>query len=322
MPSSSWILRAVFGPRPGIRVSSTSAGGELLLQLRGRRDLARLEQRLDLLRDRLADALELGQASLLGELLDRERRLAHRPRRLAVGDDPVDDRAVELVQVGRARRAPRRSPRSVMPLAYDTRPDGPMRRWPPGPVWVIVPTYNERENLEPLVAAVAPRSTAARPSTRSWSSTTTRPTAPGELADRLARARPARARCCTRPEKRGLGRAYIAGFRRALDAGRRAGDRDGRRLLPRSRATCPRLIEAAARGRPRARLPLRAGGEVRNWGPVRRLVSRGGLLVRARGARRRRAGPDRRLQVLPARGARGDRPRRRCAPRATPSRSS
>ena len=28
------------------------------------------------------------------------------------------------------------------------------RDWPPGPVWVVLPTYNERENLEPVVAGV------------------------------------------------------------------------------------------------------------------------------------------------------------------------
>jgi hypothetical protein len=76
------------------------AGRELLLQLCRCRDLARLEQRSDLFLDCLADALESGQTALLGELLDRHRRLPHRARRLAVRDDAVHDRTVELIEVG------------------------------------------------------------------------------------------------------------------------------------------------------------------------------------------------------------------------------
>ena len=60
MPSSSWILRAVFGPRPGYLHEPHQLAGEPLSQLHGLRDLAGLEQRLDLLLERLADVRQLG----------------------------------------------------------------------------------------------------------------------------------------------------------------------------------------------------------------------------------------------------------------------
>ena len=86
------------------------------------------------------------------------------------------------------------------------------RDWPPGPVWVVLPTYNERENLEPMVAAVRAALDASRPTTRCWSSTTPRPTAPASSPTSWPRATRA-CGCCTGPRKQGLGQAYIAGFR-------------------------------------------------------------------------------------------------------------
>ena len=112
------------------------------------------------------------------------------------------------------------------------------------------------------------------------SSTTTRPTAParsptgsrGELAvvDVLHRER-----------KEGLGPAYLAGFRRALA--------DGAELVlemdcdfSHDPADVPRLIAAAERRRPRARLALRpAAAASANWGRGRLFISRGRLALRA-----------------------------------------
>ena len=111
-----------------------------------------------------------------------------------------------------------------------------------------------------------------------------------------------------RPHKEGLGPAYLAGFRQALA--------DGAELVlemdcdfSHDPADVPRLIAAAAG----ADLVLGSryvqGGAVANWGFVRRcdLARRVDLRAPAPDAGPR---PDRRLQVLPARGARGDRPRR------------
>ena len=71
---------------------------ELRLQLHRGRDLAGLQQRVDLFRQRLADAGNLGRPARGGELGDRDRALADRLGRGAVGEHAVFDRAVELVE--------------------------------------------------------------------------------------------------------------------------------------------------------------------------------------------------------------------------------
>jgi dolichol-phosphate mannosyltransferase len=78
-----------------------------------------------------------------------------------------------------------------------------------------------------------------------------------------------------RPVKHGLGRAYLAGFRRALDSGAELVlemDAD----FSHDPADLPRLIEASSR----ADLVLGSryvrGGGVSDWGLLRRMLSRGG----------------------------------------------
>ena len=82
---------------------------------------------------------------------------------------------------------------------------------PPGPVLVVIPTYNERENLEPVLA----RLHAAVPEADVLVVDDGSPDGTGALADRLAAAD---RRVCVlhRTEKAGLGAAYVAGFRWAL----------------------------------------------------------------------------------------------------------
>src|SRR5687768_11125270 len=140
--------------------------------------------------------------------------------------------------------------------------------WPPGPVWVIVPTYNERANLEPLVVAV--HSALGRGSDHSILIVDDNsPDGTGEVADRLAAA-DARVRVLHGPVKRGLGRAYLAGFRVALAEGAALViemDAD----FSHDPAFLPEMIEGARE----ADLVLGSryvpGGEVQNWGQVRRL---------------------------------------------------
>jgi dolichol-phosphate mannosyltransferase len=79
---------------------------------------------------------------------------------------------------------------------------------------VIVPTYNERDNVEPLVAAAL----AALPEGDLLVVDDASPDGTGELADALA-ARSARVRVLHRPRKEGLGPAYHAGFRWAIERG-------------------------------------------------------------------------------------------------------
>ena len=113
-----------------------------------------------------------------------------------------------------------------------------------------------------------------------------------------------------RPRKEGLGPAYLAGFRRALDAGRGARRRDRLRLLarPGGRAA-PARRGRQTRTSCSARATCRAAGS-RTGAPCAALISSGGSLYARAAARRPRPRPHRRLQVLPPRRARDDRPRR------------
>ena len=120
---------------------------------------------------------------------------------------------------------------------------------------VIVPTYNERDNLPPLVAALLRDRRAAGARRRRWSPD-------GTGADRRRACggeRRPRARCCTARGPRGLGRSYIDGMRAALrtDATHICQmDAD----LSHDPADVPRLLAAAAQRGPRrsARATCRA----------------------------------------------------------------
>jgi dolichol-phosphate mannosyltransferase len=149
-----------------------------------------------------------------------------------------------------------------------------MATWPPGPLWVVLPTYNERENLEPLVSSLRRVLETCAPDHSILIVDDGSPDGTGELASRLAAADP-RVHVLHGAGKRGLGRAYLAGFRHALAEGAALVvemDAD----LSHDPTYLPAMIEAA-RG---ADLVLGSryvpGGGVRDWGPVRRLVSRGG----------------------------------------------
>ena len=89
----------------------------------------------------------------------------------------------------------------------------------PGPVWLILPTYDEAENLEPLVRAALPVLERAAPEGfRILVVDDASPDGTGEIADRLAAERED-IEVLHRPGKEGLGQAYLAGFDRALGAG-------------------------------------------------------------------------------------------------------
>src|SRR5439155_26356025 len=112
-------------------------------------------------------------------------------------------------------------------------------------VWLTVPTYNESENLERLVAAVLPE--LERIATGDHALLIVDDNSPdgtGEIADRLAAEHEA-VQVLHRAGKEGLGRAYLAGFARALKGGAELVlemDAD----FSHDPADLPRLIEAAA----------------------------------------------------------------------------
>ena len=140
-----------------------------------------------------------------------------------------------------------------------------------GPAWLVLPTYNEAENLEPLVEAVRAK---LPPSAQVLIVDDSSPDGTGEVADRLA-SRHENVEVLHRPHKEGLGPAYIAGFRAALAGG--AGlvlemDSD----FSHDPAYLPWLLEAAKRADVVLGSRYVEGGGVSDWGPVRRAISRGG----------------------------------------------
>jgi dolichol-phosphate mannosyltransferase len=147
---------------------------------------------------------------------------------------------------------------------------------PSGPVWVVIPTLNERENLEALIAATRASLEPAVPDHRLLIVDDGSPDGTGELADEIA-ARDPHVEVLHRSGPRGLGRAYIAGFRHALAGGAALVvemDAD----FSHDPGYLPRLIEAAREADLVLGSRYVAGGRVENWGPLRRLVSRGGCL--------------------------------------------
>jgi dolichol-phosphate mannosyltransferase len=143
-----------------------------------------------------------------------------------------------------------------------------------GPAWVVVPTYDEAENVQPLVRAVLAELDRAAIDARVLVVDDGSPDGTAELAEAVACDDP-RVAVLRRDAKAGIGPAYRAGFRRALAEG--AGlvvemDCD----FSHDPAALPGLIRAAAR----ADLVLGSryvpGGGVARWGPLRRAISRGG----------------------------------------------
>ena len=140
---------------------------------------------------------------------------------------------------------------------------------------VCVPTYNERENLEPLVRALGEVLDTTRD--RVLVIDDSSPDGTGELADRLADELPW-VEVLHRSAKEGIGRAYLAGFAHALASGTELVlemDCDfshDPRDVPRLIATCEEEADLVLGSR------WVEGGGTENWGVVRRFVSRGGSL--------------------------------------------
>jgi dolichol-phosphate mannosyltransferase len=140
-----------------------------------------------------------------------------------------------------------------------------------GPAWLVLPTYDEAENIERFVAAARAKLPA---DARVLIVDDNSPDGTGEIADRIAAGDEA-VSVLHRPRKEGLGPAYIAGFRRALGEG--AGlvlemDSD----FSHDPAYLPRLLAAAGSADLAIGSRYVNGGGVGNWGILRRAVSRGG----------------------------------------------
>ncbi len=143
----------------------------------------------------------------------------------------------------------------------------------PGP-WVIVPTYDEAENVDSIAAAIL----GALPGATLLVVDDGSPDGTGEIADGLAEADD-RVRVLHRAAKAGLGRAYLAGFRVALQGGATAVlqmDAD----WSHDPAALPGLLAPIVDGSADLVIGSRytPGGGVVDWGLARRLISRGGSL--------------------------------------------
>ena len=138
-----------------------------------------------------------------------------------------------------------------------------------GTPWIVLPTYDEADNLPGVVRAIRRWLPEARVLVVDDSS----PDGTAEVAERLG------VDVLRRPVKQGLGPAYVAGFARAIEAGAQyvfEMDADGSH----DPADLPRLLAAVRDDGADLALGSRyvRGGGVENWHWLRRAVSRAGCL--------------------------------------------
>ncbi|MEO6349770.1 MAG: polyprenol monophosphomannose synthase [Candidatus Limnocylindrales bacterium] len=136
--------------------------------------------------------------------------------------------------------------------------------------WVVLPTYNEIENLPAIVPAILE----ALPGATLLVVDDSSPDGTGELADKLAAEDP-RVQALHRPEKQGLGKAYMAGFDVALK-------NKASRIVQMDAdwSHDPKYLPGMVDGLDTADVVIGSryvkGGGVVNWGVLRKLISRGG----------------------------------------------
>jgi dolichol-phosphate mannosyltransferase len=135
----------------------------------------------------------------------------------------------------------------------------------------VLPTYDEAPNIEAIVVAALEN---LPPDRRVLVVDDASPDGTGEIADRLASERDD-VEVLHRAEKRGLGPAYVAGFRRALAGGAELVcqmDAD----FSHDPTDLSRLLAASEHADLVLGSRYVAGGGVTDWGPTRRLISAGG----------------------------------------------
>ena len=140
--------------------------------------------------------------------------------------------------------------------------------------WVVLPTYDEADNIGPITAAIL----AALPEARVLIVDDSSPDGTGAIADGLAAA-DQRIRVRHRAAKQGLGRAYLDGFGIALEGGASIVvqmDAD----FSHDPAVLPDLVRPLVGDAADLVIGSRytRGGGVVDWGLGRRLISRGGSL--------------------------------------------
>jgi dolichol-phosphate mannosyltransferase len=142
-------------------------------------------------------------------------------------------------------------------------------------IWIVIPTYNEAENISPIVRAVTDEmNTIAAGEYQVLIVDDNSTDGTGELGDGLCEELD-QVEILHRGAKDGLGRAYIAGFQHALA--------NGAELVIQMDADFshdPKSLGALLAAAEDADLVLGSryvpGGSVRNWGMLRKVISRGG----------------------------------------------
>jgi len=139
-------------------------------------------------------------------------------------------------------------------------------------IWIIVPTYNERENVGPITEAIL----ATVPDAHVLIVDDGSPDGTGDLADEMARTNPSVA-VLHRQSKQGLGKAYVAAFKDLVE--RQADiavqiDADFSHPV----RFLPSLLEPLRAGSADVVLGSRyvKGGQIPRWNIFRRIISRGG----------------------------------------------
>jgi dolichol-phosphate mannosyltransferase len=141
---------------------------------------------------------------------------------------------------------------------------------------ICLPTYNERANLRPMIQALAKVVEEHELDATVLVVDDNSPDGTGKLADELT-GESQLVRALHRPRKEGLGPAYLDAFRSALE--------DGAELVltmdcdfSHEPTDVPRLVEAAKQADLVIGSRYVPSGGVRNWGLLRRVISRGGCL--------------------------------------------
>ena len=141
-----------------------------------------------------------------------------------------------------------------------------------GRVLVVIPTYNEADNVRMITERVRQ----AVPEADILVADDSSPDGTGAIADRMAAQEP-RIQVLHRPTKEGLGKAYLAGFRWAL-----AHDYDVIGEIDADGSHQPEQLPSLLAALEDADLVIGsrwvAGGSVTNWAFTRELLSRGGNL--------------------------------------------
>ena len=145
-----------------------------------------------------------------------------------------------------------------------------------GVPWIVLPTYDEAENIEAIIAAIVPimREAVGRDGFSVLVVDDDSPDGTGAIADRLA-GEHSEVRVLHRATREGLGPAYLAGFAEAM-AGGASHVMEMDADFSHEPQDLPRLLAASADADLVLGSRYVAGGVVTDWGVLRRIVSRGG----------------------------------------------